>query len=123
MTHSEQTPDDELEDLFNSARQAVPVPSDALYERIVKASAQQTAIRNQQTNGAASTPWLRQLWQDIGGMPSFAGLTAAAIIGVWIGAFSDGISTTYLEFLAVQAADETDFLDPFSGLDFTYLEG
>ena len=123
MTHSEHTPDDELEDLFNSARQAVPVPSDALYERIVKASAQQTAIRNQQTNDAASTPWWRQLWQDIGGMPSFAGLTAAAILGVWIGAFSDGISTTYLEFLAVQAADETDFLDPFSGLDFTYLEG
>ena len=123
MTHSEHTPDDELEDLFNSTRQAVPVPSDALYERIVKASAQQTAIRNQQTNGAASTPWLRQLWQDIGGMPSFAGLTAAAILGVWIGAFSDGISKTYLEFLAVQAADETDFLDPFSGLDFTYLEG
>ena len=123
MTHSEHTPDNELEDLFNSARQAVPVPSDALYERIVKASARQTAIQNQQTNGAASTPWWRQLWQDIGGMPSFAGLTAAAILGVWIGAFSDGISTTSLEFLAVQAADETDFLDPFSGLDFTYLEG
>ena len=123
MTQSEQTPDDELEDLFNSARQAVPAPSDALYERIVQASEQQMAIQNQQTNGAANTPWWRQLWQDIGGMPSFAGLTAAAIFGVWIGAFSDGISTTSLEFLAAQAAEETDFLDPFSGLDFTYLEG
>lgn len=123
MTQSDQTPDDELEDLFASAHQAVPVPSDALFAKIVEASEHQMALQNKQIKAAARTPWWRQLWRDIGGMPSFAGLTAAAILGLWVGAFTDTISYTSLEFLSVQTAEETDFLDPFSGLDLTYLEG
>ena len=43
MTQSDQNPDDELDDLFAAARQAVPAPSAALVERIVDASQQQSA--------------------------------------------------------------------------------
>lgn len=122
MTQSDQTPDDELDDLFAAARQTVPAPSAALVERIIDASQQQSALHNQPEQSFA-LPWWRQLWRDIGGMPSLAGLTAAAVIGIWVGAFSTNISITSLEMMSIQTTDQVDFLDPFAGLDLTYLEG
>lgn len=122
MTQSDQTSDDELDDLFATARQTVPAPSAALVERIIDASQQQSALHNQPEQSFA-LPWWRQLWRDIGGMPSLAGLTAAAVIGIWVGAFSTNISITSLEMMSIQTTDQVDFLDPFAGLDLTYLEG
>ena len=123
MTQSDQTPDDELGDLFAAARQAVPAPSAALVERIVDASQQQSVLQNQPVKQSYALPWWRQLWRDIGGMPSLVGLTAAGIMGVWVGAFSSDISYSYIEMMSVQITGQDDFLDPFSGLDLTYLEG
>lgn len=122
MTQSDQTSDDELDDLFAAARQTVPAPSAALVERIIDASQQQSALHNQPEQSFA-LPWWRQLWRDIGGMPSLAALTAAAVIGIWVGAFSTNISITSLEMMSIQTTDQVDFLDPFAGLDLTYLEG
>ena len=123
MTQSNQTPDDELDDLFATARQAVPAPSAALVERIVDAAKQQSAVYSQPIKQSVALPWWRQLWRDVGGMPSLAGLTAAAVIGIWVGAFSTNISITSLEMISMKTTDQVDFLDPFSGLDLTYLEG
>ena len=123
MTQSNQTPDDELDDLFATARQAVPAPSSALVERIVDAAQQQSAVYSQPKKQSFALPWWRQLWRDVGGMPSLAGLTAAAVIGIWVGAFSTNISITSLEMISMKTTDQVDFLDPFSGLDLTYLEG
>ena len=123
MTQSDQNPDDELDDLFAAARQAVPAPSAALVERIVDASQQQSALHQQSVKQSFVLPWWHQLWRDIGGMPSLAGLTAAAVIGIWVGAFSTNISITSLEMMSMQTTDQFDFLDPFAGLDLTYLEG
>ena len=50
MTQSNQTPDDGLDDLFATARQAVPAPSAALVERIVDAAQQQSAVYSQPKN-------------------------------------------------------------------------
>ena len=123
MTQSDQTPDDELGDLFAAARQAVPAPPAALVERIVDASQQQSVLQNQPVKQSYALPWWRQLWHDIGGMPSLVGLTAAAVMGVWVGAFSSDISYSYIEMMSMQITGQDDFLDPFSGLDLTYLEG
>ena len=123
MTQSNQTPDDELDDLFAAARQAVPAPSAALVERIVDAAQQQSAVYSQPIKQSFALPWWRQLWRDIGGMPSLVGLTAAGIMGVWVGAFSSDISYSYIEMMSMQITGQDDFLDPFSGLDLTYLEG
>lgn len=123
MTQSNQTPDDELDDLFATARQAVPAPSAALVERIVDAAQQQSAVYRQPIKQSVALPWWRQLWRDIGGMPSLVGLTAAGIMGVWVGAFSSDISYSYIEMMSMQITGQDDFLDPFSGLDLTYLEG
>ena len=123
MTQSNQTPDDELDDLFATARQAVPAPSAALVERIVDAAQQQSAVYSQPIKQSVAMPWWRQLWRDIGGMPSLVGLTAAGIMGVWVGAFSSDISYSYIEMMSMQITGQDDFLDPFSGLDLTYLEG
>ena len=123
MTQSNQTPDDELDDLFAAARQAVPAPSAALVERIVDAAQQQSAVYSQPIKQSVAMPWWRQLWRDIGGMPSLVGLTAAGIMGVWVGAFSSDISYSYIEMMSMQITGQDDFLDPFSGLDLTYLEG
>ncbi|RZO41247.1 MAG: hypothetical protein EVA86_01570, partial [Rhodobacteraceae bacterium] len=62
MTQSDQNPDDELDDLFAAARQAVPAPSAALVERIVDASQQQSALHNQPVKQSFALPWWRQLW-------------------------------------------------------------
>lgn len=123
MTQSDQTSDDELDDLLAAARQTVPAPSAALVERIIDASQQQSALHNHPVKQSFALPWWRQLWRDIGGMPSLAGLTAAAVIGIWVGAFSTNISITSLEMMSIQTTDQVDFLDPFAGLDLTYLEG
>ena len=123
MTQSNQTPNDELDDLFATARQAVPAPSAALVERIVDAAQQQSAVYSQPIKQSVAMPWWRQLWRDIGGMPSLVGLTAAGIMGVWVGAFSSDISYSYIEMMSMQITGQDDFLDPFSGLDLTYLEG
>ena len=123
MTQSDQTPDDELGDLFAAARQAVPAPPAALVERIVDASQQHSVLQNQPVKQSYALPWWRQLWHDIGGMPSLVGLTAAAVMGVWVGAFSIDISYSYIEMMSMQITGQDDFLDPFSGLDLTYLEG
>lgn len=123
MTQSDQTPDDELGDLFAAARQAVPAPSAALVERIVDASQQHSVLQNQPVKQSYALPWWRQLWHDIGGMPSLVGLTAAAVMGVWVGAFTSDISYSYIEMMSMQITGQDDFLDPFSGLDLTYLEG
>jgi len=123
MTQSNQTPDDGLDDLFATARQAVPAPSAALVERIVDAAQQQSAVYSQPIKQSVALPWWRQLWRDIGGMPSLVGLTAAGIMGVWVGAFSSDISYSYIEMMSMQITGQDDFLDPFSGLDLTYLEG
>jgi len=123
MTQSNQTPDDGLDDLFATARQAVPAPSAALVERIVDAAQQQSAVYRQPIKQFVALPWWRQLWRDIGGMPSLVGLTAAGIMGVWVGAFSSDISYSYIEMMSMQITGQDDFLDPFSGLDLTYLEG
>ena len=123
MTQSNQTPDDELDDLFATARQAVPAPSAALVERIVDAAQQQSAVYSQPKKQSFALPWWRQLWRDIGGMPSLVGLTAAGIMGVWIGAFSSDFSYSYIEMMSMQVIGQDDFPDPFSGLDLTYLEG
>ena len=123
MTQSDQNPDDELDDLFAAARQAVPAPSAALVERIVDASQQQSALHQQSVKQSFALPWWHQLWRDIGGMPSLAWLTAAAVMGIWVGAFSTNISISSLEFISMQTTDQIDFLDPFAGLDLTYLEG
>ena len=123
MTQSDQTPDDELGDLFAAARQAVPTPSAALVERIVDASQQHSVLQNQPVKQSYALPWWLQLWHDIGGMPSLVGLTAAAVMGIWVGAFSTNISIISLEIMSIQTTDQVDFLDPFSGLDLTYLEG
>lgn len=123
MIQSNQTPDDGLGDLFATARQAVPAPSAALVERIVDAAQQQSAVYSQPIKQSVALPWWRQLWRDIGGMPSLVGLTAAGIMGVWVGAFSSDISYSYIEMMSMQITGQDDFLDPFSGLDLTYLEG
>ena len=123
MTQFDQNPDDELDDLFAAARQAVPAPSAALVERIVDASQQQSALHQQSVKQSFALPRWHQLWRDIVGMPSLAGLTAAAVMGMWVGAFSTDISISYLEFISMQTTDQIDFLDPFAGLDLTYLEG
>jgi len=123
MTQSDQNPDDELDNLFGAARQAVPAPSAALVERIVDASQQQSALHQQSVKQSFVLPWWHQLWRDIGGMPSLAGLTAAAVMGICVGAFSTNISISSLEFISMQTTDQIDFLDPFAGLDLTYLEG
>ena len=67
------------------------------------------------------SPWWKVLFAEIGGWPSVAGFSTAALVGLWVGL---GTATFPTESLAVFSvtADSTslDELDPFSGLDFSF---
>ncbi len=82
MTKTDETA---LEDVFARIRaEDVPV-RDALLDRIML-DADTVLAERQQTTPTASRPGLGAMLLDaIGGWPSFSGLAAATVAGVWIG--------------------------------------
>jgi len=73
--------DSDLDDLFGQAREPALVPTALMARVLADANALQpvTATRPQQTGGLAG------LWAGIGGFGGFAGLSTAAMAGLWIG--------------------------------------
>lgn len=98
-------------------------PSDALMSRILSdADAMQPAQRA--FSPKAKTPWWKSLYIEIGGWPSLAGASTAALLGVWIGLGSSSLASDALEsFNLASTTQDTEILDPFSGLDFSFIEG
>lgn len=98
-------------------------PSDALLSRILSdADAMQPAPRA--FSPKVKIPWWKSLYIEIGGWPSLAGASTAALLGVWIGLGSSSLATDALErFNLASTTQDTEILDPFSGLDFSFIEG
>lgn len=80
---------DHLDTLFESARQHVPAPSQALMARVMAdAAASQAAPGLAPQAAARVTPGLwRQFWQGLGGWPAMGGLATATCAGIWLGVY------------------------------------
>ena len=77
--------DSDLDDLFGQARQPVAVPAALMARVLSDADALQpvTATRPRQI-GVLAGPW-QGFWTAIGGFGGLAGLSTAAMAGLWIG--------------------------------------
>lgn len=115
--------DDQLAAFFAQEQKDAPLASDELMMRIL-ADANTLQPRPVGFVAPMKTPWWKTVFQEIGGWPSLAGLSTAAVIGVWIGLGSSSLVTEGLSnFNLATALSTQDEVDPFSGLDFGFIEG
>ncbi len=96
--------DRDLEDLFGAARAASPRPSEALLSRIeTDARAVQEARTAEQAKPAAPRRGFWAVIEAFGGWPGLAGLSTAALVGVWIGV-ADPLDVSPLGLISDQYA-------------------
>lgn len=122
MTQNDDAFDMELDELFQSAREATPKPSQALAHSIIHdAERTQVAPQRNVTATGFGLSRLRQFYESLGGWPALAGFSCAALFGIWIGGFST-FSEDILSLSSPEIAANADLVDPFSALDLSYFE-
>ena len=106
-----------LEADFATARDAAPDPSDALMARVMAdADAVQAEMARARGMPAAPRRGLAGVWRALGGWPAVAGLSTAAVTGIWIGvAPPDALAVT------AQSVLGSDVLLALDGGDDVFL--
>ncbi len=129
MTQRDQNQDAKLNDLFASARRGAPEPSDAfmqaLFDTIPEPNAATDVIEEKVSLGwlagirqaIAQTFATRNVFADA---YALTGVIAAGVFGVWIGVNGGDIWGISLNPFETQGLD---IVDPFSGLDLSYVDG
>ncbi len=110
-----------LDALFQAARDAPPTPPDALLSRVLEDA---IAVGNvpvaPRVLRTEPTPW-RDFLRAVGGWPAMAGLTSAAVAGLWLGvappAALPGVANAYLGL-----EDGSYLVDAAPGFGFDLLE-
>lgn len=118
--------DDDLEQMFATARKAPPEPSPDFLARVLSdAQALQSAAAplavHPERKGVLAM--LGAAVGAIGGWPAMAGLASAAVTGLWIGINPPNVLSTPISAAFGEAAllgESTDFGE---GFDFTQFEG
>ena len=129
MTQRDQNQDAQLDDLFAAARRDAPEPSDAfmqaLFDTIPEPNAATAMIEEPVLTGwwagfrqtIAETFATRNIFSDASAL---TGVIAAGVFGVWIGVNGGDIGGISLNPFEAQGLD---IVDPFSGLDLSYVDG
>ena len=129
MTQRDQNQDAQLDDLFAAARRDAPEPSDAfmqaLFDTIPEPNAATDVIEEPVSTGwwagvrqtMADTFATRNIFADASAL---TGVIAAGMFGVWIGVNGGDIGGISLNPFGAQGLD---LVDPFSGLDLSYVDG
>ena len=77
---------DGLEAHFDAARRQAATPSDDLMRRVLSDALQaQAEMAGPQARTRPRAGWVRQVFGALGGWPAVAGLSTAAVAGVWLG--------------------------------------
>ena len=119
----------ELDQLFEVARQNTPEPSSDFLARVLSdAEAMQPAPVGLVTAIPAKRGFFAEMFAGlsdaIGGWPAFAGLATAAVTGVWIGISPpQSLSAPLASVLGVDEAIFSETFDSGDGFDFTLFEG
>ena len=129
MTQHDQNQDAQLDDLFAAARRDAPEPSDAfmqaLFDTIPEPNAATAVTAEPVSQGwwagvrqaVADTFATRNIFADVSAL---TGVIAAGVFGVWIGVNGGDIGGISLNPFEAQGLD---IVDPFSGLDLSYVDG
>ena len=129
MTQHDQNQDAQLDDLFAAARRDAPEPNDAfiqaLLDTIPEPNAATAVIEEPVSLGwwsgvrqaIADTFSTRNIFADA---YALTGVIAAGVFGVWIGVNGGDIGGISLNPFEPQGLD---IVDPFSGLDLSYVDG
>ena len=129
MTQHDQNQDAQLDELFAAARRDTPEPSDAfmqaLFDTIPEPNAATAVIEEPVSTGSwarvlqaiADTFATRNIFADASAL---TGVIAAGVFGVWIGVNGGDIGGVSLNPFEAQGLD---IVDPFSGLDLSYVDG
>ncbi|MFD1158374.1 hypothetical protein [Roseovarius aestuarii] len=82
--------DNELESVFDAAKETASLPSSDLMSQVMRdAMAVQAGFAVPPVEARPRGIW-QELFRVLGGWPTMAGLATAAVAGVWIGAFPPG---------------------------------
>ena len=129
MTQHDQNQDAQLDDLFAAARRDAPEPSDAFMQALFDTIPEPNAA-NDVIEEPMSTGWwagFRQTMADtfatrniFANASALTGVIAAGVFGVWIGVNGGDIGGISLNPFEAQGLD---IVDPFSGLDLSYVDG
>ena len=65
---------------------------------------------------------LKNFFTDLGGVRATAGLATAALVGAYIGFSAPEWSKPMSSSINADTSLDADFTDPFSGLDYSFLE-
>jgi hypothetical protein len=87
----------DLEAWFEAARGEGPEPSDALMARVL---ADAEALQPRSAPPPRSDGAWAEVWRLLGGWPAAAGLAAAGVAGLWIGAAPPEVLAPGIEWLA-----------------------
>ena len=129
MTQHDQNQDAQLDDLFAAARRDAPEPNDAfiqtLLDTIPEPNVATAVIKEPVSLGwwsgvrqaIADTFSTRNIFADASAL---TGVIAAGVFGVWIGVNGGDIGGISLNPFEPQGLD---IVDPFSGLDLSYVDG
>ena len=129
MTQHDQNQDAQLDDLFAAARRDAPEPSDAfmqaLFDAIPEPNAATTVTAEPVSQGwcagvrqaVTDTFSTRNIFADVSAL---TGVIAAGVFGVWIGVTGGDIGGISLIPFEAQGLD---IVDPFPGLDLSYVDG
>ena len=129
MTQHDQNQDAQLDDLFAAARRDAPEPSDAFMQALLDTIPEPIA-----TTAVIEEPVSTGLWKGVrqtiadtfatrnifADASALTGVIAAGVFGVWIGVNGGDIGGISLNPFEAQGLD---IVDPFSGLDLSYMDG
>ncbi len=119
MSGSEKSSDDfDLDALFDEARQASPVASSDLMQRISKDAA--LVQTKEEAVVAPTTSWLKRGFAALGGWPALGGLATAAVTGVYIGFMQPELVNFDANGVELSDFDEAEF---FPGDALFFEEG
>ncbi|SPF78083.1 hypothetical protein [Pseudoprimorskyibacter insulae] len=116
--------EDMLDTYFTAARDDAPLPSGDFMARMQAMALAEQPVRQVDTPAPS---WWQQILSGIGGWPAIAGLAAATVAGVWIGAVPpEAMSDSVSDLFGVSAGlydSSGSFADPLSGFDLAFSEG
>ncbi|WP_022702679.1 hypothetical protein [Pseudorhodobacter ferrugineus] len=113
--------DSDLDDLFGAARAPVAVPSALMARVLADADAMQFSGRPVVRVSRGTGLWAG-FWAAIGGVAGVAGLSTAAVAGVWIG-FAQPTALTAVTDAFLTGDLVTDTFDVFPDFDAFLVEG
>ncbi len=115
--------DQELDLMFEAARDDVQPPSDRLMQAILRDAADALAAPDAVPARPAATGWFRQALNGIGGWQSISALAVSACFGIWIGYAAPDTANLFDGSFSLTGGASTVDNTFYSDIDDLLMEG